>query len=111
MAILSSEQFKALRAEAILCNNCDSFLDATPTTRDVRSGSTIGFCKERAVVVAQGVCARTRGSELSTYPVRWRLTLPFRRPNPILAPSVTDQRRARPPEVALRSIHPSALAR
>jgi len=37
---------------------------------DVRVGSTIGFRKERAVVVAQWVCARTRGSELSTYPVR-----------------------------------------
>ncbi len=34
-------------------------------------GSTIGFRKERAVV-AQWVCARTRSSELSTYPVRWR---------------------------------------
>ena len=39
---------------------------------EVRSGSTIGFRKERAVVVAQWVCARTRGSELSTYPVQWR---------------------------------------
>ncbi len=35
--------------------------------RYVRSGSTIGFREEKAVVVAQWVFARTRVSELSTY--------------------------------------------
>ncbi len=34
---------------------------------DFRCGSTIGFCRELAVV-ALWVCAGTRGSELSTYP-------------------------------------------
>ncbi len=41
--------------------------------RGVEAGeSTIGFREEKAVVVAQWVCARTRVSELSTYPRRWR---------------------------------------
>ncbi len=39
---------------------------------EVGFGSTIGFRKERAVVVAQWVCAVTRASELSTYARRWR---------------------------------------
>jgi hypothetical protein len=39
------------------------------TLSNVRVGSTIEFRKERAVV-AQWGCARTRGNELSTYPVR-----------------------------------------
>ncbi len=42
-----------------------------PHLPNVRVGSTIGFCRERAVVVALWVCVRTRASELSTYP--WRL--------------------------------------
>jgi len=35
-------------------------------------GSTIEIRMEKVVVVARWVCARTRGSELSTYPRRWR---------------------------------------
>ncbi len=35
-------------------------------------GSTIEIRMENAVVVARCICATTRGSELSTYPRRWR---------------------------------------
>ncbi len=42
-----------------------------PATAKFRSESTIEFCQERAVVVARWGCAGTRGSELSTYPLRW----------------------------------------
>ena len=51
-------------AFGIACHQLMSF--------DFRFGSTIGFREEKAVVVAQWVCERTRGSELSTYPPRWR---------------------------------------
>ncbi len=40
------------------------------STPDGSFGSTIEIREEKAVVVAQWGCARTRGSELSTYPLR-----------------------------------------
>ncbi len=50
------------------CDNLPIEPDGVPSLPNVGLGSTIGFRKERAAVVAQWVCAGTRGSELSTYP-------------------------------------------
>ncbi len=51
-------------------------LRASPSGPNHGFGSTIEIREERAVVVAQWVCARTRACELSTYPLRrWRFSL------------------------------------
>ena len=49
---------------------CPTSNRGQPHHPHVSFGSTIEILKERAVAVAQWGCARTRGSELSTYPLR-----------------------------------------